>query len=68
MGTGGELIVAWTLGSGTGVVGMQVGACTLCSVTGTGYGVSVAVGGRGVGAGMDTVGVVAWRIICVICM
>ena len=59
MRTGVRLIVPCTLGCGTGVVGMWVGACTLSYGVGTGDRFSVAVGGMGVSFGMGAGRVVA---------
>ena len=68
MGIGGGLIFAFTLGCGSGSVGMKVGSCTLGSGAGTDVGVSVAVCGKGMGDGLGTGWVVARCITLAICM
>ena len=68
MGTGGGLIFSCILGCVAGAFGVWFGAFTLGSGTRKGYGISVAVGGRGVDDGLCAGRVVYRRIICVICV
>ena len=67
VGIGGGLIIPCTLGCGAGAVDIGIGSCTLSS-GGTGDVVSIAVGGREMGAGLGAGWVIAWRIICTICV
>ena len=57
------MIVDCTLCCGAWTVGMRVGACTLSYGVGTGDGVSVEIGGRGMGDGMGAGRVVSQYII-----